>query len=168
MDEIGRRVRQAARSRRQDHTPARIAKLEAEIAHLVEAIGQGMLSPALRQRLQDAEADMQRLKSAPKPASLESLLPRLPALIRAHVTNLAQLAAQEPVRARAAVRQALETDLITTCFSLVRTERRSTTKHRSDLTQRGRCAYPRRTVALITYAHDRSDACQLNSCVGSQ
>ena len=55
-----------------------------------------MISPALRQRLQTAEAELERLTSAPKPASIESLLPRLPELIRAHVRNLASLAVHEP------------------------------------------------------------------------
>lgn len=56
---------------------------------------------------------MQRLKDAPKPAAVESVLPQLPAMIRTHVKELAKLAAREPVRARLALRQALETDLIT-------------------------------------------------------
>jgi hypothetical protein len=70
-------------------------------------------SAALRLRLQTAEAELERLTSAPKPASIESLLPRLRELIRAHVRNIAQLAEREPVRARAAVQQALEADAIT-------------------------------------------------------
>jgi hypothetical protein len=111
--EIERRVRQALRSRRKDDSARRIAKLEAEVGHLVAAIGESMMSPALRQRLQTAEAALERLRSAPKPASVEILLPRLPALIRAHVHDLARLAEREPVRARAAVRQALDTDAIT-------------------------------------------------------
>jgi len=55
--------------------------------------------------------ELERVRSAPKSASVETLLPRLPALIRAHVRNLGQLAAHEPVRAWAAVRQALDTDI---------------------------------------------------------
>lgn len=79
----------------------------------MSAIGDGMISPALRQRLQTAEAEIERLMSAPKPASIESLLPRLPELIRAHVRNITQLAEREPLRARAAIQQALEADVIT-------------------------------------------------------
>ena len=113
MREMERRIRQAARSHRKDERPARIARLEAEVGNMVAAIGQGMMSPALRQRLQEAEVELQRLQSAPKPVAVESLLPRLPALIRAQVKELARLAAREPVRARVALQQALETDLIT-------------------------------------------------------
>jgi DNA invertase Pin-like site-specific DNA recombinase len=113
LGEMERMIRQVARSQRKDDRSARIDKLETEIANIVSAIGQGMLSPALRQRLSDAETEVQRLKSVPKPAEVESLLPRLPAMIRAQVKELAKLAATEPVRARAALQQALQTDLIT-------------------------------------------------------
>lgn len=41
------------------------------------------------------------------------MLPRLGAMLRERVRHLAQLAESEPVRARDALRQALETDLIT-------------------------------------------------------
>src|SRR4029453_2780701 len=57
-----------------------VAELEAEVQNLVAAIGEGMISPALRQRLQTAEAELEHMRSAPKPASVETLLPRLPAL----------------------------------------------------------------------------------------
>ena len=113
IGEIEVRVRKALRSRRKDDSARLIAKLGEEIDHLVAAIGDGMISPALRQRLQTAEAELERLTSAPKPASIESLLPRLPELIRAHVRNLASLAVHEPVRARAAVQRALAADAIT-------------------------------------------------------
>ena len=111
--EIERGVRQARKARRMDDRPARIAKLQTEVNNMVSAIGQGMLSSALRQRLQDSESELQRLRAAPKPAAVEDLLPRVPALIRAQVKELVALAAHEPVRARAALQQALETDLIT-------------------------------------------------------
>jgi hypothetical protein len=113
MAEMERRIRQAAKSRRVDDRPERIAKLEAEVGNMVAAIGQGMLSPALRRRLEDAEIALQRMKDAPKPAAVENLLPQLPAKIRAHVKEPTRRAAREPVRARAALQQALETDLIT-------------------------------------------------------
>ena len=113
VGEIELRVRKALRSRQKDDSARRIAKLGTEVDHLVAAIGDGMISPALRQRLQTAEAELERLMSAPKPASIESLLPRLPELIRAHVRNITQLAEGEPVRARAAVQQALEADALT-------------------------------------------------------
>jgi hypothetical protein len=75
-------LRQALRSRTKDDSGRRIAQLEAEVGHLVAAIGEGMMSPALRQRPQAAEAELKRLRSAPKPASVATLLPRLPALIQ--------------------------------------------------------------------------------------
>jgi uncharacterized protein with von Willebrand factor type A (vWA) domain len=57
------------------------------------------MSPALRQRLQAAEPELKRPRSAPKPASVATLLPRLPALIQVHVRDLARLAEREPVGA---------------------------------------------------------------------
>ena len=104
-------LRQALRSRTKDDSGRRIAQLEAEVGHLVAGIGEGMMSPALRQRLA-AEPELKRLRSAPKPASVATLLPRLPALIQAHVRDLARLAEREPVGARATDQQALDTDLI--------------------------------------------------------
>ena len=65
-----------------------------------------------RQRLQETEAEIDRLKRASKPAPVESLLPQLPALIRKHVATIERFAQHDPLRARAAVRQALQTDLI--------------------------------------------------------
>jgi len=56
--------------------PARIRKLENLIENMVAAIGQGLMPPALRQRLQEAESELQRLRSAPKPASVEGLPPK--------------------------------------------------------------------------------------------
>jgi hypothetical protein len=80
---------------------------------MVAAIGEGLNSPALRQRLHAAESELERLRTAPKPVSVEPLLPSLPKVIRAHMRVLERLAEREPVRARAAVRQALEADAIT-------------------------------------------------------
>ena len=112
LREVERRVREAARSRPKDNTLARIAKLEAEIENIVGAIGAGMLSPALRQRLQEAEAELARVKAAPKTASVESLLPELPGIIRKHVAAIEQFAQLDPVRARTAVRLTLQSDSI--------------------------------------------------------
>ena len=99
-------------SRKKDDGASRVATLEAEIGHMVDAIGQGLLSPALRQRLHDAERELERAKAAPKPASIEEMLPRLPDMIRRQVRDIEMLAAVEPIRARAAVRQALEAEEI--------------------------------------------------------
>ncbi len=56
--------------------------------------------------------ELDRVRSAQKPARLESQLPQLPAMITRQVGQIRELAAREPLRARAAVRQALGTDLI--------------------------------------------------------
>jgi len=66
----------------------------------------------LRQRLQEAETALERARSAPKPASVAEMLPRLREMIRRQVREIEKLAALEPVRARAAVRQALEAEEI--------------------------------------------------------
>lgn len=112
IDEMTRTIRQARRPRK-DEAPARIARLEVEVANIVSAIGQGVLSHALQKRLQDAETELHRLRTAPKPAAVETLLTRLPAMIESHVKGLVRLAALEPVRARQALQQAIEADLIT-------------------------------------------------------
>ena len=76
------------------------------------AISQGLLSPALRERLQTAEAKMERLKRTQARAPIATLLPSLQTLIRKHVATIEEHAQLDPVRARAAVCQALETDSI--------------------------------------------------------
>ena len=113
VSEIERRIRRGLQSQTTNNIPVRVGRLEGEIANMVSAIGEGLISPALRQRLQAAEAELERLKTIPKPVSVELLLPRLPEIIRTHVRELERLAQREPVRARAAVRQALEADTIT-------------------------------------------------------
>ena len=113
VSEIERRVRRGLQSQTTNNIPVRVGRLEGEIANMVSAIGEELISPALRQRLQAAEAELERLKTIPKPVSVELLLPRLPEIIRTHVRELERLAQREPVRARAAVRQALEADTIT-------------------------------------------------------
>jgi hypothetical protein len=69
-------------------------------------------SPKCVFRLQETEAEIERLRRAPRPASVESLLPQLPVLIRKHVATIERFARHDPARARAAVRQALEADSI--------------------------------------------------------
>ena len=113
VERIERLVRARMRSLRRDDSAARITRLEIKVNNMVAAIGQGMLSPTLRQRLQQAESELERLRSAPKPAAVDDLLPHLPRLIRRQVDGIDKLAAVEPVRARDAVRESLETDLIT-------------------------------------------------------
>jgi hypothetical protein len=48
---------------------ARIAALDAQIDRYVAAIGQGLLSPALRDKLAEAEAEKAALLAAPPPAA---------------------------------------------------------------------------------------------------
>jgi hypothetical protein len=74
--------------------------------------------PASRKRGDSAptiaklEAEIERLKRPPEPATVESLLPQLRAMMRRHVATIERLAEHDPLRARATVREALETDLI--------------------------------------------------------
>jgi site-specific DNA recombinase len=100
LTELERRVRARLKlnGARQDRTA--IPKLEREVAALVEAIGSGALrsSPALAQRLQEAEAQLERLKA--EPASPEQLLPELAARCRTAIERLDVTLAKEPMRAR--------------------------------------------------------------------
>jgi hypothetical protein len=79
-----------------------IAKLEREVASLVEAVAGGALraSPAIAQRLQEAKAAMARLKVQPVQRSIEQLLPELAERCRSSMENLDRTLAKDPRRAR--------------------------------------------------------------------
>jgi site-specific DNA recombinase len=62
LQEVERGIRQALRPRTRDGTPAKVAQLEREVGDVVAAIAQVLLSPALRQRLQEVETEIDRLK----------------------------------------------------------------------------------------------------------
>jgi site-specific DNA recombinase len=103
LQELQRRVRQ--RIKKGGAAPdnrASIAKLEREVSSLVDAISNGALrtSPALAQRLQEAESAMARLKDQPAPRSAEQLLPQLAERCRSAMENLERTLAQDPNRAR--------------------------------------------------------------------
>lgn len=72
-------------------TPRKITQLEAEVSQIIAAVGQGLLSPALRRQLHETESKIERLRSAPKPASIEALLPELPGRTREHIVRSAQV-----------------------------------------------------------------------------
>jgi site-specific DNA recombinase len=58
-----------------------VQKLESEVANLTDAIAQGMSSKAVLQRLQVAEAELERLRSAATTVDLKSVLAVIPAAI---------------------------------------------------------------------------------------
>lgn len=78
----------------------------------VAAVGQGLLSSALRDRLTQAEAELERLQQAPKPIDAERLLPGLPAIFRRKVEEIDRLAEREPGRAQQAIKTALQAEAI--------------------------------------------------------
>jgi site-specific DNA recombinase len=101
--ELQRRVRQ--RLKKDGAAPdnrAQTAKLEREVAALVEAIATGALraSPAIAQRLAETEATLARLKVQPVRQSIEQLLPQLAERSRFAIENLEKTLAVDPRRGR--------------------------------------------------------------------
>jgi hypothetical protein len=82
--EVERQIRLLMKAKRPDGKQE-VVKLQQEVDHLVAAIGQGLISAALRERLLRAEAELDRLQRAPKIPDIELLLPKLPALFRQRV-----------------------------------------------------------------------------------
>ena len=79
--EIEKLVRQAVRSKPQSASKSkeRITELRREVANLTDAIAQGLLrgSNSIAQRLVAAEAELQRLKSASRPAPVTQIMPNV-------------------------------------------------------------------------------------------
>jgi site-specific DNA recombinase len=100
------RARRKQESPQRDET-ARRAKLEREIASLVDAVTSGALrgSPAIAQRLEDKELELAELKSRPQPLSVDKLLPQLGRRCREAVGRLEVLLARDPQRARLELRE---------------------------------------------------------------
>lgn len=72
------------------HSKRRI-ELQAEIENMIDAIGQGMISPALRQRLQEAESDLSRLTEPAPVVGIEAALQRLPEAVNRYRAMVADL-----------------------------------------------------------------------------
>jgi hypothetical protein len=90
--------------------PTWIAQLQGEIGNLVEAIATGALrsSPALAARLEAAESELARLKTAPPDGvPVERLIPRIEERYQRLVTELQRTAERDPQRARQAVIEVL-------------------------------------------------------------
>jgi DNA invertase Pin-like site-specific DNA recombinase len=110
--EIEVRVRAALRRREKaeviDHRP-RMAQLQAEIDNLIQAIASGGLrgSQAIGQRLQSAEAELERLKAAQKPVARPAVLVP-PGDVRRRLVamqkHLDQVLMKDPERGRAELR----------------------------------------------------------------
>ncbi len=102
LEEILRRLRQRVKKPRARDSRAQIAKLEREVASLVDAIASGALraSPALAQRLQVTEAALQRLKDQPAAPGVERLLPQLAERAKAAIDGLERTLMIDPRRAR--------------------------------------------------------------------
>ena len=106
VKEFTARLRRRLASRPTDPNAKRRAELQAEIDNLIEAIGQGMNSPALRQRLQEAEAEFAQLPGPPAVGRVDDAIKHVPeamARFRKMVTKLGD-APIDVERAREAVR----------------------------------------------------------------
>jgi hypothetical protein len=88
---------------------ARMAQLSEEVANLTEAIASGMLksSPAIGERLNQAEGELRRLQvelSTPPEEKVAQLVPRIADRWRAVVENLGNVALEDVAHARTQVR----------------------------------------------------------------
>jgi site-specific DNA recombinase len=87
----------------------RIAQLGREIEHMTAAIAGGLLSPALGQKLRDAETELARLKTAPVKRSPSILVPDVRARFAKMVSDLDQkVLLRDPERGREELRGILE------------------------------------------------------------
>jgi hypothetical protein len=103
FDELERLVRQRfEEAGALANNRAQIAKLEREVASLVDAIASGTLrsSPALAERLRDTEAILVGLKAKRPRPSVEPLLPQLVSRCRSAIENLERTIMVDPRRAR--------------------------------------------------------------------
>jgi hypothetical protein len=69
----------------------RVKKLEAEVANIVETLAQGIRSPALLDRLQTTEVELERLRAAAKIVDVKAIMAGIPAAVvryREMVSNL--------------------------------------------------------------------------------
>ena len=92
----------------------RVQELEQEVGNLVDAIASGALrsSPAIAARLAAAESELERLNaSAPDNGPAVALLPRLDELFLQRVRELERTAERDPVRARQALLESIDTPI---------------------------------------------------------
>jgi site-specific DNA recombinase len=125
IEELQRRVRQRLKNGKPPtDNRAQIAKLEREVARLVEAIASGALrtSAAIARRLQDAEAALARLKVTPAPPSVQQLLPQLGERCQAAIDNLERTLMVDPRRARMEIAEHVGPIRVTTTPEEIRLE----------------------------------------------
>jgi hypothetical protein len=103
--ELQRRVRARLKGGRTPDNRAQIAKLEREVASLVDTIAAGVLrtSPAIAQRLANTEAALARLKERAVPSNAEQLLPDLAQRCQSAMDNLEKTLMADPRRGRAEI-----------------------------------------------------------------
>jgi hypothetical protein len=80
--------RRRARAGMKAAAAARLATLEREIRHLVDAVATSGLSPALRERLQAAEAELQATRQAERPIEAPAPIVGLPARFKRLLADL--------------------------------------------------------------------------------
>jgi site-specific DNA recombinase len=78
VERFKRSIRRALAHRPSDPAATRRKELQARVAHLADAIGQGLLSQALAKKLQDAEAELAALPEPTNVVKVDELLERLP------------------------------------------------------------------------------------------
>ncbi len=107
IQEVERRVRAAVREQRRPPSHGkRIAELEQEVGHLVEAVASGLLrrSPTLAARLDAAEAELARLRSLQAATPLPLAVPNVRGRFLALVDRLDTVLMRDPERGREELR----------------------------------------------------------------
>jgi len=108
-DEIERRFAAALRRQQQPATAAdhkRVAQLQSEVDNCVSAITSGLFSPALRAKLETAEAELARLQAQARPAkrSTAILVPNVRSRIDGWLDRLEDVLTHDIERGRAELR----------------------------------------------------------------
>jgi site-specific DNA recombinase len=108
VDEFERRFKIAMRAPKAADQGKRISQLGREIEHMTAAIAGGLLSPALAQKLREAEGERERLKAPPVKRVPSILVPNVRARFSEMVTGLEQILLRDPERGREELRGILE------------------------------------------------------------
>ena len=91
IKEFTAKIRRRLQTRPVNPHSKRRSELQAEIENMIDAIGQGMISPALRQRLQEAESELSRLTEPASVVGIEAALMRLPETVNRYRAMVADL-----------------------------------------------------------------------------
>lgn len=91
IKEFSARMRRRLQTRPVNPHAERRGELQAKIENMIDAMGQDMISPALRQGLREAESEMSRLTAPAPVVGIEAALQRLPEAVNRYREMVADL-----------------------------------------------------------------------------